>query len=72
MPIYYATRSRWKGFMWGTLAGFAEIFGGLIGYIIINSGVRSWASASESVWRVADTTSALETTCLFIHESSFQ
>lgn len=35
MPIYYATGSRWKGFFWGTLSGFSEPFGALVGWLII-------------------------------------
>jgi ZIP family zinc transporter len=35
MPIYYATGSRWKGFFWGTLSGFSEPFGALIGWVVI-------------------------------------
>lgn len=30
MPIYYATGSRWKGFIWGTLSGFPLPMGGFI------------------------------------------
>ncbi|PRW45062.1 zinc transporter [Chlorella sorokiniana] len=36
MPIYYATGSKWKGFMWGSLTGFAEPLGGLIGYLAVH------------------------------------
>ncbi|PRW59678.1 zinc transporter [Chlorella sorokiniana] len=35
MPIYYSTGSKWKGFLWGSLTGFAEPLGGLIGYLAV-------------------------------------
>jgi zinc transporter, ZIP family len=38
MPIYYATGSRWKGFMWGALSGVSEPLGGLVGYLALSSG----------------------------------
>lgn len=38
MPIYYATGSRWKGFMWGTLSGLSEPLGGLVGYLALSGG----------------------------------
>ncbi|KAI3426296.1 hypothetical protein D9Q98_008669 [Chlorella vulgaris] len=36
MPIYYATGSKLKGFMWGSLTGFAEPLGGLLGYLVLD------------------------------------
>jgi len=30
MPIYFATGSKWKALVWGTLAGFPLPIGGLI------------------------------------------
>eukprot|EP00041_Stephanoeca_diplocostata_P018932 m.400670 g.400670 ORF g.400670 m.400670 type:complete len:258 (+) comp21163_c0_seq1:29-802(+) len=33
-PIYHATGSKWKAFMWGTLSGVAEPIAGAIGWII--------------------------------------
>lgn len=30
MPIYYATGSRWKAFMWATISGLSEPLGGLL------------------------------------------
>mmetsp|Transcript_12229 Transcript_12229/g.22927 ORF Transcript_12229/g.22927 Transcript_12229/m.22927 type:complete len:337 (-) Transcript_12229:230-1240(-) len=35
MPIYYATGNRWKGFFWGTLSGFSEPLGALVGWLIV-------------------------------------
>lgn len=36
MPIYYATGSKWKGFMWGSLTGLAEPLGGLLGLLVLD------------------------------------
>eukprot|EP00484_Ammonia_sp_Unknown_P023680 CAMPEP_0197030412 /NCGR_PEP_ID=MMETSP1384-20130603/9657_1 /TAXON_ID=29189 /ORGANISM="Ammonia sp." /LENGTH=293 /DNA_ID=CAMNT_0042459751 /DNA_START=218 /DNA_END=1096 /DNA_ORIENTATION=+ len=36
MPVYFATRSKWKAFSWAFLSGIAEPIGGLVGYAIIN------------------------------------
>ncbi|KAI8468657.1 MAG: zinc transporter ZIP [Monoraphidium minutum] len=39
MPIYYATGSKWKGFMWSLISGISEPIGGLIGYaLLVSSG----------------------------------
>lgn len=35
MPIYYATGSKWQGFFWGTLSGFSEPLGALVGWQIV-------------------------------------
>jgi len=35
MPIYYATGSKWKGFMWGCISGLSEPLGALLGYAIL-------------------------------------
>jgi len=37
LPIYYATGSRLKGFLWALLSGLSEPVGALIGYAIIKS-----------------------------------
>jgi zinc transporter ZupT len=37
LPIYYATGSRIKGFMWGLLSGASEILAALLGWIILAS-----------------------------------
>jgi len=37
LPIYYATGSRLKGFLWALVSGASEPFGALIGWIIIKS-----------------------------------
>ena len=36
MPIYFATKSKWKAFFWSFLSGIAEPIGGFIGYLIID------------------------------------
>lgn len=35
MPVYYATGSRWKGFLWAFLSGVSEPIGGLLGYLVL-------------------------------------
>lgn len=35
MPVYYATGSRWKGFMWAFISGLSEPLGGLLGYLVL-------------------------------------
>lgn len=35
MPVYYATGSRWKGFLWAFLSGLSEPIGALIGWAIL-------------------------------------
>ncbi|GAB4815843.1 hypothetical protein N2152v2_002889 [Parachlorella kessleri] len=35
MPIYYATGSKWKGFVWALLSGVSEPVGGLMGYLVL-------------------------------------
>merc|ERR1712146_790937 len=35
MPVYYATGSRWKGFLWSFLSGISEPIGGLMGYLVL-------------------------------------
>jgi zinc transporter, ZIP family len=37
LPIYYATGSRTKGFMWGVLSGVSEIVAAILGWIILAS-----------------------------------
>jgi ZIP family zinc transporter len=37
IPIYYATGSRWKGFLYGFWSGVSEIFGALIGFALTNT-----------------------------------
>merc|ERR1712176_1211257 len=37
LPIYYATGSRIKGFLWALLSGISEPVGALIGYAIIKA-----------------------------------
>eukprot|EP00239_Pterosperma_sp_CCMP1384_P006288 CAMPEP_0197852926 /NCGR_PEP_ID=MMETSP1438-20131217/21730_1 /TAXON_ID=1461541 /ORGANISM="Pterosperma sp., Strain CCMP1384" /LENGTH=335 /DNA_ID=CAMNT_0043467157 /DNA_START=108 /DNA_END=1115 /DNA_ORIENTATION=+ len=36
MPVYYATKSKWKGFWWSFVSGVSEPIGGLIGYVILD------------------------------------
>jgi hypothetical protein len=35
MPVYYATGSRAKGFLWAFLSGLSEPVGGLLGYLVL-------------------------------------
>lgn len=35
MPVYYATGSRWKGFLWAFLSGISEPIGGLLAYAVL-------------------------------------
>ena len=35
MPIYYATGSKWKAFMWSLLSGVTEPIGGILGYAVL-------------------------------------
>lgn len=35
MPIYYATKSRWRAFGWSFVSGVAEPIGGLLGYAVL-------------------------------------
>lgn len=35
IPLYFASRSKWKAFMWGTLSGFTEPLAGAVGWIIL-------------------------------------
>lgn len=37
LPIYYATGSRWKGFMWGVLSGCTEVLAAIFGWIVLTS-----------------------------------
>jgi len=37
MPVYYATGSKWKAFLWATLAGWSEPLGALIGYVALGN-----------------------------------
>jgi ZIP family zinc transporter len=35
MPVYYATGSRWKAFLWAFASGISEPIGGVIGYSLL-------------------------------------
>eukprot|EP00429_Kryptoperidinium_foliaceum_P004509 CAMPEP_0176024670 /NCGR_PEP_ID=MMETSP0120_2-20121206/12058_1 /TAXON_ID=160619 /ORGANISM="Kryptoperidinium foliaceum, Strain CCMP 1326" /LENGTH=363 /DNA_ID=CAMNT_0017357849 /DNA_START=52 /DNA_END=1143 /DNA_ORIENTATION=+ len=37
LPIYYATNSRWKGFLWAVFSGISEPVGAFIGWLVIKS-----------------------------------
>lgn len=37
MPIYYATGSKWRGFLWSFISGLAEPLGGLLAYAVLAS-----------------------------------
>jgi len=39
VPVYFATGSRLKGFMWAFLSGLTEIFGAIVGYAILGDGL---------------------------------
>jgi len=41
MPVYYATGSKWKGFLWSFLSGVSEPIGGLFGYLILYGSAMS-------------------------------
>ena len=43
MPVYYATGSRWKGFLWSFLSGVSEPIGALIGYAVLSDGFSDTA-----------------------------
>mmetsp|Transcript_24616 Transcript_24616/g.49903 ORF Transcript_24616/g.49903 Transcript_24616/m.49903 type:complete len:385 (-) Transcript_24616:28-1182(-) len=40
MPIYYATGSRFKAFMWATLSGVSEPIGALFGYAVLGGEIN--------------------------------
>jgi len=35
MPVYYATGSKWRGFLWAFLSGISEPFGALMGWLVL-------------------------------------
>jgi len=35
MPIYYATGSKWKAFLWSLLSGLTEPIGGIVGFAVL-------------------------------------
>jgi len=37
LPVYYATGSRWKGFLWALLSGVSEPIAALLGWLILAS-----------------------------------
>ena len=37
MPIFYATKSRWKAFLFAASSGLAEPVGGLIGWLTLRN-----------------------------------
>ena len=41
MPIYYATGSRTKAFMWATLSGVSEPIGAAFGWAVLGGDVPS-------------------------------
>ncbi|KAK9814406.1 hypothetical protein WJX72_005404 [[Myrmecia] bisecta] len=41
MPIYFATGSKKKAFLWATLSGISEPFGGLLGFLILSETTTS-------------------------------
>lgn len=37
IPVYYATKSRLKSFLWASLSGFAEPLGAVLGYLLVST-----------------------------------
>lgn len=37
IPVYYATGSRWKAFVWSLLSGLFEPIGALLGYLVLST-----------------------------------
>eukprot|EP00877_Chromochloris_zofingiensis_P002860 jgi/Chrzof1/12575/UNPLg00528.t1 len=35
MPIYYASGSKWKGFLWSAISGLSEVVGALLAYLVL-------------------------------------
>ncbi len=43
MPVYYATKSKFKAFFWATLSGVSEPVGALFGYAVLHGNVSNIA-----------------------------
>jgi zinc transporter ZupT len=41
MPVYYASGSKWKGFMWATLSGLSEPIGGIVGWLMLRNSLTN-------------------------------
>lgn len=37
IPVYHITKSKWKAFLWGSLSGFTEPIGGLLGWAVLGT-----------------------------------
>jgi zinc transporter ZupT len=45
LPMYYATGSRWKGFLWGVISGMAEPLAAILGWLVLANVVNEMAFA---------------------------
>jgi ZIP family zinc transporter len=45
LPIYYATGSRWKGFLWGIISGMAEPVAAIMGWLVLANAVNEMVYA---------------------------
>ena len=45
LPIYYATGSRWKGFLWGVISGMAEPVAAIMGWLVLANAVNEMVYA---------------------------
>ncbi|EKX33810.1 hypothetical protein GUITHDRAFT_81101 [Guillardia theta CCMP2712] len=41
MPIYHATKSRLKGFIWATISGLSEPLGAVVGYLAVKDNINN-------------------------------
>jgi ZIP family zinc transporter len=53
LPIYYATGSKWKGFLWSLASGAAEPVGGLIGYGLLRATGGAGGAASPLAFGIS-------------------
>eukprot|EP00877_Chromochloris_zofingiensis_P006410 jgi/Chrzof1/2021/UNPLg00676.t1 len=35
MPIYYASGSKWKGFLWSAISGLSEVVEAVLAYLVL-------------------------------------
>jgi ZIP family zinc transporter len=49
LPVAYATRSRWRGFLWGCVPAIAEPIGALIGWGIVRSSRGAAGSGGQAL-----------------------
>ncbi|GBG82655.1 hypothetical protein CBR_g35021 [Chara braunii] len=43
MPVYYATKSKWKGFFWAFISGIAEPVGAVLAYAVLSNHMNDTA-----------------------------